>query len=59
MYGLDELLTKSINGSGFNPDYGLLGSNTATDTTIKLFPKGCQEVVESIQGLMRRKPVKI
>ena len=55
VYGLDELLTKSINGSGFNPDYGLLGSNTATDTTIKLFPKGCQEVVESIQGLMREK----
>ena len=55
VYGLDELLTKSINGSGFNPDYGLLGSNTATDTTIKLFPKDCQEVVESIQGLMREK----
>lgn len=55
VYGLDELLTKPINGSGFNPDYGLLGSNTATDTTIKLFPKDCQEVVESIQGLMREK----
>ncbi|HZK57679.1 MAG TPA: coenzyme F420-0:L-glutamate ligase [Clostridia bacterium] len=55
VYGLDELLIKPINGSGFNPDYGLLGSNTATDTTIKLFPKDCQEVVESIQGLMREK----
>ncbi|NMA03152.1 MAG: F420-0--gamma-glutamyl ligase [Clostridiales bacterium] len=55
VYGLDELLTKPINGSGFNPDYGLLGSNTATDTTIKLFPKDCQEVVESIQRLMREK----
>ncbi len=55
VYGLDELLTEPVNGSGFNPDYGLLGSNTATDTTIKLFPKDCQEVVESIQGLMREK----
>lgn len=55
VYGLDELLTKSIDGSGFNPDYGLLGSNTATDTTVKLFPKDCQEVVESIQSLMREK----
>ncbi len=55
VYSLDELLTKSIDGSGFNPDYGLLGSNTATDTTIKLFPKDCQEAVESIQSLMREK----
>ncbi len=55
VYGLDELLTEPVNGSGFNPDYGLLGSNTATDTRIKLFPKDCQEVVESIQGLMREK----
>ncbi len=55
VYGLDELLTESVDGSGFNPDYGLLGSNTATDTTIKLFPKDCQEVVESIQSLMREK----
>lgn len=54
-YGLDELLTRPVNGSGFNPDYGLLGSNTATDTTIKLFPRGCQKVVEDIQGLMREK----
>ncbi len=55
VYSLDDFMTKPINGSGFNPDYGLLGSNTATDTTIKLFPRGCQEVVEDIQSLMREK----
>lgn len=55
VYGLDDLLAQSIDGSGFNPDYGLLGSNTATDTTIKLFPRDCQQVVESIQSLIKEK----
>lgn len=55
VYGLDEILTEPINGSGFNPDYGLLGSNTATDTTIKLFPKDCQQTVERIQKLIKEK----
>ena len=47
--GLDEILNASVNGSGFNADYGLLGSNKATEDRIKLFPTGCQEVVEKIQ----------
>ena len=47
--GLDEILNASVNGSGFNADYGLLGSNKATEDRIKLFPTGCQEVVEAIQ----------
>ena len=38
VYGTDDILTESINGSGFNPKYGLLGSNMATDETLKLFP---------------------
>ncbi|WMI81311.1 coenzyme F420-0:L-glutamate ligase [Anaerotignum sp. MB30-C6] len=46
---LDEILMESINGSGFNPSYGLLGSNKATETTVKLFPKNAQEVAEQIQ----------
>ncbi len=55
VYGLDDLLAESVDGSGFNPDYGLLGSNTATDTTIKLFPRDCQPIVESIQSLIKEK----
>lgn len=47
--GLDEILNASVNGSGFNANYGLLGSNKATEDRIKLFPTGCQEVVEAIQ----------
>ena len=41
IYGLDDILTKSINGSGFNDKYGLLGSNKSTEETIKLFPVNC------------------
>src|SRR5690606_25830111 len=41
LYGLDDILTKSINGSGCNEQYGLLGSNAATEESIKLFPNNC------------------
>ena len=47
--GLDDILTASINGSGYNSRYGLLGSNKATENTIKLFPNECFELVEDIQ----------
>ena len=47
--GLDDILTASINGSGYNARYGLLGSNKSTEDTIKLFPKECFELVENIQ----------
>lgn len=47
--GLDDLLTSSVNGSGYNPNYGILGSNKATEDTIKLFPIHCQEFVEKVQ----------
>ena len=49
VYGLDDILTESINGSGYNPEYGLLGSNKATEDTVKLFPRDCRPVVEGIQ----------
>ena len=43
--GLDDILTSSVDGSGFNPDFGLLGSNKSTEDSIKLFPKNCEEFV--------------
>lgn len=46
--GLDEILNASVNGSGFNENYGLLGSNKATEDQVKLFPRDCQPVVDAI-----------
>ena len=48
--GLDDILTSSVNGSGYNTKYGLLGSNKSTEDQIKLFPKECQDLVEDIQA---------
>ena len=47
--GLDEIMTAPVNSSGYNPRYGLLGSNKATEETVKLFPRECQQLVEDIQ----------
>ena len=47
---LDDIMTSSINGSGYNAKYGLLGSNKSTEDKIKLFPKECQGLVEEIQA---------
>jgi len=47
--GLDDILTESVDGSGYNEKYGLLGSNKATEGTIKLFPKECTDLVLDIQ----------
>ncbi len=49
VFGLDEILNASVNGSGYNENYGLLGSNKATEDKIKLFPRDCQALVEDIQ----------
>ena len=49
VYGLDEILSASVNGSGFNEKYGLLGSNKSTEDTVKLFPRDCQSVVEDVR----------
>jgi len=53
--GLDEILNHSVNGSGYNAEYGLLGSNKATEDRVKLFPKDCQPVVDSIQKKLYEK----
>ncbi len=55
VYALDDIMTKSINGSGYNDAYGLLGSNRATEDTVKLFPINCEEVVEAIHTAMKEK----
>ena len=49
VYGLDEVMSSPINGSGYNEYYGLLGSNKATEDTIKLFPRDCQPIVDAIK----------
>ena len=50
IYGLDDIMTAPVNGSGCNEQYGLLGSNKATEDTVKLFPRECQGLVEDIQA---------
>ena len=48
--GMDDILTASVNGGGYNAKYGLLGSNKSTEDMIKLFPRECQDLVEDIQA---------
>ena len=48
--GMDDIMTESVNGSGYNSDYGLLGSNKATEDKVKLFPVNCQELVDGVQA---------
>lgn len=55
VYGLDDILTKSIDGSGYNEDYGLLGSNKATEQSVKLFPRDCDNIVNDIQKILKEK----
>lgn len=50
VYGLDDIMTAPVNGSGYNEKYGLLGTNKATEDSVKLFPRDCQSLVESIQA---------
>ena len=50
VYGLDEIMTASVNGSGYNENFGLLGSNKATEDKVKLFPRDSQPLVDSIQA---------
>ncbi len=52
VYGLDDIMTSSIEGSGWNDRYGLLGSNKATEDSVKLFPIHCQDMVDKIHALM-------
>ena len=53
--GLDDIMTESINGSGFNAKYGLLGSNKSTEDKIKLFPNECKDLVLDIQASILEK----
>ena len=55
VYGMDEILTSSVNGSGYNEKYGLLGTNKSTEDTVKLFPRDCQPLVDEIQAKMLEK----
>lgn len=52
---MDDLLNAPVNGSGYNPEYGILGSNKATEDTIKLFPVNCREFVQSVQDEIRER----
>lgn len=47
--GLDDILNESVNGSGYNTNYGLLGSNKSTESSVKLFPRECTDLVMDIQ----------
>ena len=51
--GIDEILTKSVNGSGYNEQYGLLGSNKASEERVKLFPRDCDAFVQKTQQALR------
>ena len=53
--GMDDILTSSVDGSGFNADFGLLGSNKSTEDMIKLFPKNCNEFVNKAQQYLIEK----
>ena len=55
VYGMDEILRESVDGSGYNEHYGLLGSNKSTENLIKLFPRDCQPLVDTIQARILEK----
>ena len=50
VFGMDEILNAPVNGSGYNEEYGLLGTNKSTEDTVKLFPRDCQPFVDAIQN---------
>lgn len=53
VYSLDDILTSSVDGSGYNETYGLLGSNKSTEDSVKLFPRNCQSLVNNIQRMIK------
>jgi hypothetical protein len=55
VFGLDDILSQSVDGSGYNENYGLLGSNMSTQDRVKLFPRDCQRLVEDIQARLLAK----
>ena len=52
IYGLEDILNTSVNGSGYNKTYGLLGSNKAGEDRVKLFPRSCDEFVSDVQKMI-------
>lgn len=54
VFSLDELLTESVDGSGYNPKYGLLGSNVSTDNTVKLFPRNGELFVNNLAAAFKK-----
>jgi len=59
VFGLDDILDAPVNGSGYNEQYGLLGTNKATDDSVKLFPRDCQPLVEEIQDMFLKRTGKL
>ncbi len=56
---LDEILTSSVDGSGYNPSYGVLGSNLATENSVKLFPRDAQKFVDELQKELQKRTGKL
>jgi len=59
VYGLDDVMSAPVAGSGYNSQYGLLGSNKASETTLKLFPRDCDKLAARIQALVYEKTGKL
>lgn len=59
VYGLEDILTSPVDGSGYNEEYGLLGSNLSSSEEVKLFPRNCQYYVEEIQKILKEKTGKL
>lgn len=55
VFGLDDIMNKPNGNNGYNPEYGLLGSNKATESSIKLFPRDCDEFINKIQKVILEK----
>lgn len=55
VYSLEDILSQPVDGSGYNEQYGLLGSNKATEDTVKLFPRDCQALVEKVQAAIKER----
>ena len=55
LFGFDQILSAPVNGSGYNEDYGLLGSNKSSEDVVKLFPRNCHPIVDDIQARILEK----
>ncbi len=53
VYTLADLMNKPVNGSGYNPEYGVLGSNLSNDNSVKLFPRDCDAFIKSVSEKLK------